>query len=131
MDEIYIVTTGEYSDYRICGVFTEKKLAKKFIDLFKKDGYNNFNDIEKYPINPFKFELQEGYKPYFVRMDKEGNSSECNVSEYSYGFMPGDNNIGFDIKNNIYCHVYAKDKNHALKIVNEKRGQLIANNKWK
>jgi hypothetical protein len=63
-------------------------------------------------------------------MDKEGNSSECNISDSDYGFGETEQH-GFDIHGAMYIHVFAKDHEHAIKITNEKRVQLIANNQWK
>ncbi len=33
-NKIYLVTLGTYSDYRVCGVFTTKTQAKKYINKF-------------------------------------------------------------------------------------------------
>jgi len=129
MNEVYVVTSGSYSDYRICAVFTDKNLAQKYIDSFKTRVYSDFNEIETYSLNPFNFELQNGYRPYFVRMDRDGNSTECKISDSDYGFVEVKQH-GFDVKGNMYIHVFAKDTEHALKITNEKRVQLIANNEW-
>lgn len=43
---IYVVTSGEYSDYRIEGVFTDKDKAEAFADR------NPEYEIEEYPANP-------------------------------------------------------------------------------
>lgn len=43
---IYVVTSGEYSDYRIEGVFTDKDKAEAFADRNPK------YEIEEYPANP-------------------------------------------------------------------------------
>jgi hypothetical protein len=128
--EIFLVTTGDYSDYRVCGVFDKKELAQKYIKSFTKDSYTKFR-IEEYPLNPYKFELTNNYKPYFLRMTKEGNCTEIFVQDSDYNFKDGTIDLGFDINNNLYVSVFAKDRKHAIKIANEKRVQLIAANKWK
>lgn len=43
--KIYVVTSGYYSDYRIQRVFTDKKLAQKYISMF--NGYDEA-EIEEY-----------------------------------------------------------------------------------
>ena len=35
--EVFLVTRGDYSEYRVCAVFSEKALAKKYVDE-KLDG---------------------------------------------------------------------------------------------
>jgi hypothetical protein len=127
MKYTYIVTSGEYSDYRINAVFDTKQLAEKYISSFKSSGYDS-PEIEVHNLNPYKEEITKGYFAFFVRMTKEGECKDVHISTSSYGF---DNpNAGFDVNDNMYVHVFAKDEKHAIKITNEKRTQLIALNKW-
>ena len=129
MRKIYLVTSGEYSDYGIDGVFTSKELAEKFIKSFNtKDSFERMN-IETRTLNPYEKELQQGFKAYFVRMSKKGETVSVNNTEGAFGFDSHDSD-GFDVRNNLISHVYAKDKKHAIKIVNEKRTKLIALNKY-
>jgi len=130
LQAVFLVTRGEYSDYRVCAVFTEKALAEKYIDSFKVNSYEEFR-IENYNLNPYQYELKNDYKPFFLKMTKEGNCIEINVMNSSYGFEDEDINIGFDIHKNMYISIFAKDETHAIKIANEKRVQLIAENRWK
>jgi hypothetical protein len=126
---IYIVTSGDYSEYRICGAFTEEALAEKFIDSFSGDNYSEFR-IENYALNPYQYELKNDYKPFFVRMMKEGNCIEIKIRGSSYDFEDEGAAIGFDVNENMYISIFAKDEKHAIKIANEKRVQLIAENRW-
>ena len=128
MSNVFIVTHGLYSDYHICGVFSDKDKAKQFINMFSENDYNDEYNIEEMEVNPFKANYV-GRKAFFVRMDKNGNTLECHPSSLTYGFHE-DTNVGFDIHNNIFCHVIAKDEKHAIKITNEKRSQLIALNQY-
>ena len=130
MKNIYIVTVGDYSDYRICGVYSSKKMAQKYIDSFKYCAFNEFR-IEKYPVNLFVDFLNSGYIAFSVRMKKDGQVLEVEHVDNEYLFTsrcarPFD----FDVRNNLICGVFAKDEKHAIKIVNERRAQAIANNQW-
>lgn len=114
MSKIYVITAGEYSDYCIIAVFDNKKLAEKF-------GGN----IEVY-------ELNAGYNRrgfvYRVIMDRTGGSD---ISLFLGNFKRGDLSKPRAMFNGkISILVRAKSGNHAAKIANEKRVQLIANNKW-
>ena len=130
LQAVFLVTRGDYSDYRVCAVFTEKPLAEKYIDSFKGNSYEAFR-IENYTLNPYHYELKNDYKPFFLRMTKEGNCTEINVKDSSYGFEDEDVDFGFDVNKNMYISIFAKDETHAIKIANEKRVQLIAENRWK
>ncbi len=130
MGKIYMVTSGEYSDYGVDGLFTSKELAQQFVDAFAPSGYGGFNDIQEMPLDPHATEVRNGHKPFFVRMDKDGTSSECRIKDSAYGF-DGEDKLGWDIQGGMYMHTFAKDQEHAVKIANEKRTQLIAANQWK
>lgn len=57
MTKVYVVTTGSYSDYRICQVFNDEELAKKFADaLDAADGYSDSN-VEEYELRGTGFAL--------------------------------------------------------------------------
>jgi hypothetical protein len=128
--KVYIVTAGDYSSYHICGIFSTKVLAKKFINSFKrKNLFNDFNDIVTWNLDNFKEYLEQKFKPYFVRMNKEGDTLCIEPSDNNYINDYG--NINFDIKGNLYNYIWAKDEEHAIKITNEKRIQLIEQDKWK
>ena len=130
LQAVFLVTRGDYSDYRVCAVFTEKALAEKYIHSFKGNSYEEFR-IENYTLNPYQYELKNDYKPFFLRMTKDGNCTEIYVKDSSYGFEGEDIDFGFDVNKNMYISIFAKDEKHAIKIANEKRVQLIAKNRWK
>jgi hypothetical protein len=123
---IFVVTSGDYSDYKIDGIFTEKNTAKDFINMFNHT-YNEMR-IEEHLLNPKKYEIDNNYNCYFVRMKKDGECTGINIKDNSYDVF--EDNHGFDIKNNMYKTVFAKDEKHAIKIVNDVRTQVLASNKW-
>jgi len=46
MTEIFIVTDGDYSEYRIQGVFTDPKDAERFRE------FHNYDQVEVHAVNP-------------------------------------------------------------------------------
>lgn len=93
MKKIYIVTQGEYSDYRIVTVFDNKEEAQKFID-FKNKYAGMFCDyiLEEYDMQKDFNSVLEG-ENNFIRLtydseDKdikhEKDSSESDLSLYLY-----------------------------------------------
>jgi hypothetical protein len=125
MKKIYAVTSGTYSDYRIDAMFSSKENAQNFIDAFEKR-YDEFR-IEEYELDAV---VPTNKKAYFVRMDKLGNVKEIYISDSAYSFSKNAN-ISFTFDNTIMnCYVFAKDENHAIKIANEKRVFILAENKW-
>lgn len=84
MDKIFIVTSGEYSGYGIEAVFSTEELAKKFIGSFSNT-YSNM-EIEEWKLDPFSNEIKQGRKPFFLRIDKEGKTSDIEIRDSAYGF---------------------------------------------
>lgn len=129
--KIFIVTTGEYSDYSIDSVFSSKELAEKYIED-NKDSLSN-PMIEPYIIDSVV--PQNGLIPFKVKMHRGGTSD---VVIYKGGEQYKTNTNGLveiNIRNGINKYflvaiIKARDKEHAAKIANERRGQLIAENKW-
>jgi hypothetical protein len=120
------VTSGDYSAYHIDGVFNNPTLANQFIAMFP----NNKMAIEEWILNPFKKEIRKGYQLFFVLMSITGETKEIFKTDNTYGINSNTGNIGFDMENNMFYYCMAKDKKHAIKITNEQRTMLIANNKW-
>ena len=130
MTTIYAVSTGEYSDYRVVALFTTEELAQKFIDSFVNNTYTEFNKIEEYILNPHIKDLAAGRKPYELRMNINGEIQNIEHSDTAFGF-DGLAQVSFTYdKQWMNFRGFAKDENHAIKIANEKRVQIIAMNKW-
>lgn len=137
MKKVYLVTSGEYSDYRINAVFSTRQKAQKYID--KYGTYNALSyscytyEIEEYEIDPLGFELTSVLIPYAISMYYNGDtfhSKICDPEDFKeeYEIIKHKPFSGKPVGHNtlrFFC--LAKDINHAVKITNEKRVQLIAN----
>jgi len=51
MADVYVVTNGCYSDYRIMAVFSTKALAEGYCEKVKAVGEADAIDIEEYPVD--------------------------------------------------------------------------------
>lgn len=131
----YIVTSGEYSDYKIRGVFDSDK-ARADIYAEKICGR-----VEEYEVNLEQQTIPEEWA-WVVRMKRDGT---CKVSredmeereEEIRGDKTGYRNdrdafisTRYDGTSDMYADVYAKDEAGAAKIANEYRTQAIALGIW-
>lgn len=124
--KVYIVTVGQYSDRRNIGVFTTLEAANA-----------TGGDVEEWLLD--NVAGAPGHYSFFqVFMDRDGNVRLSRVVDY-YGESPVNHRFidsgwtiywGIEMCGCIECLVWAKDPTHAVKIVNERRAQLIAENKW-
>lgn len=128
---IYAVSSGSYSDYGIEALFDSKEKAEEYMKHFPKEDYaDSYNEIEQYELNPLQDVIRKGLQFFRVWMDKDGNAEDIRnegASRGNYFQIILDRSTGVEYLNAV---VSARDKKHAIKIVNEYRTQLIAQNQW-
>ena len=118
----YVLTEGEYSDYHILGVYSTKELAEEAKSLWP------YSDVESFPLDNIPEHPPGMYFWYgFVdehigdeepepRVHKTGpNTISSQAIEFSYG-----NALRFSVG------FWAVDENHALKILQDKYHQPMA-----
>lgn len=117
--EIYIVTSGSYSDYHICGVYSDIAKAQEAVEL-----YGDESRVEEFEVDVFP-EHPPGLLAYVVYMDEQGKSDVRRTHVAGHSEWCGGAGRG-----QMVFSVWAKDEQHAVKIANEKRVVLIANGEW-
>jgi hypothetical protein len=116
----YAVTKGEYSDYHIITITTNKEkaefLAKRFSDKWDEA------KVEEYTENEILF------KPlWYVLFDHKGNVEYARCeSANSYAYVNYVNKPDYSFCNKIRVYVTADDKESAIKIAAEKRAEFLA-----
>jgi len=132
---VYVVTSGDYSDYCIGAVFTSKTMAENYIEAHS-DEYTYYR-IEEYKldfVDDLMIKASQGLFAYQIDMDFGGNSEveRTDNSDFKHyinleNYVVISPNILINTKSRkLEIIVFAKDKQHAVKIANEKRVQLIA-----
>ena len=130
--EVFIVTSGSYSDYQIHAVFSNRKKAKAYIKTGENaPGPYGTNNRDKYAIEEYDVDLPRfRWFTTLVSMDKEGNVDEATVcfeAEES-GLVWFVFQEGKPIR--MRWSVNTDDRDRAVKVANEKRSQIIALNLW-
>ncbi len=120
--KVYLVSTGDYSDYRVVGVFSSNKAAVAFMEVGNPRP-RDFNEIETYQLDTEIDKIKAGLLPWDVRMALNGDHAaalltDANHEESDYSY----NDNSHPIPGVFYrCFCWAKDEKHAIKITNEKR----------
>jgi len=134
MSTIYVLTSGSYSNYQVHGVYTTKELAEFAQNIHEPDIYGGDWNIEEFELDgpiDLMSKARQGLYLYTVWMLPNGNSisitrkydlKENPITEIELDMFFKQNDPFFK------CTVFAKDEQHAVKIVNEKRIQYIALN---
>ena len=121
--KVHVVCSGEYSDYHVSEIFSTRKLANQYIDEMSK-WYNcskKSYTIETYTID----NIVSNLKIIQVHMDKEGNTTWIyHTEDKSIGFQC------FDYDNCLVWNVNTDNDTTSVKVVNEKRIQILAKDIW-
>lgn len=124
---LYVVTEGCYSAYHIVGVFDDRQVAE---DLATRLGDDT--DVEEFPLNPGLERYHAGRSVWRVEMGRDGTVLRIE----DHGWLS--QNTAESLFDRWYDrpaltlvkHVWATDKAHAIKIVNERRTELVATGAW-
>lgn len=125
---IWVIEQGEYSDYHVVGIFSSKENAEKVLSIIEPS-YDPPKIVE-YKLDPGVEELNQGLTPYSVLM--EANGDTVHVEKYLvYDFNSTPKFSILRTIKRILAIVFATSETHAVKIVNERRIQMIANGELK
>ena len=122
---IYIVTSGDYSDYQTHCVFSTEKMAEDFIK-FEKDNneYYHYNyEIEEHDLDIPK---DKWTVIATIVMNKNGDTTYSDIST-QIGKLYLTKKF---FHNCLHIDIKSDSVERAIKVVNEKRMQMLANNEW-
>lgn len=129
--KIYLVSAGDYSAYGIDALFSSYDKAQAFIDEVCGER------IEEYELDPPNVDMKrKGYKLWFITMKRDGSVLCCNDQSFrgdlvdTSGELEINDSCSGKYRDIAYARLWAKSEEHAIKIVNEKRAQMIAMGKW-
>lgn len=139
MEYVWVIEKGSYSDYRVCGVYDSQEKAERVAEWLNAEDASDEATVAKWPLNPGADALNAGMHQYIVHMLRDGTVEKVYLydSRYSLGDECGiwrrSQAIAYrgkNIQDCINATVWATDEKHAVKIVNERRTQMIALGEW-
>ena len=125
MAKVYMVTDGWYSEYRVLGIYSTKAKAEKAKVLFNADNEIDTIDLDVVPKTP-RWMLK-----WVVEMDRNGNVKDVSREncedpmDRASVWKHFDSDVTY-----LRAALWAKDDGHAVKIANEWRTRIVANNLW-
>lgn len=134
MTKVYVVSTGEDSDYEIDSIFSDEERAKKCAGMI--DSGHASSNVDEFTLDPEKEILRRGYGYWRVHMFSDGEGTFTVVSqrkpdgfdsEYAEVFKATWTMSG---KGYLKCRMKARDRDHAVKIANERRTAILAAHLW-
>lgn len=119
--KLFVVTSGEYSDRKITGIYSSKDKAELAQKLFATENEIEEWELDSMPMSP------PGMLLFKVRMEKNGTVRDCYAVDSSVKWDQWSPAIEVPAVDFV---VWARDNTHAIKVANEKRTQLIASGEW-
>lgn len=128
---IFIVTIGEYSDKRICGVFSSKEKADAYIsESAKTNIYHDEFDTEEYTLDQLDGmteKLAKGLRPYAAAITKDG---DCYPEEQDSFDLHSFTETEFFAGGYLRVFRWADSAESITKVANEIRARHIALGTW-
>lgn len=120
--KVWIVEQGDYSDRHVVAVFGSEERAGEFKRRFDRPYGECY--VTGWELNEYNEVLDGHLRQWLVRMRcSDGAVAEVYESEV---LSVHDNEPCLDIRRQFVMRCFARDAEHAVKIVNEKRTQAIA-----
>ena len=124
--EVYVVTSGYYSDKHIVGIYTDGLMAAQ------REALERESEVETHTLNPLSDQLREGLTGFEIHMGRDGRVMKIQPEPPSWMVWETPVIATWPDRPDPYMktHIWAKDADHAVKIANERRSRLIASNQW-
>lgn len=127
MTKVWIVEQGEYSGSYVSGVYSTEENARVAAG---KDG-----DVNEFDLDLGIDQYRSGLRAFHVEMSKNGDTIKAEKCDFlsfkapSFDLMLRNLDLPrvYDV---LSAFVWAKDEQHAVKITNEQREQIIASGAW-
>ena len=117
--KIYVVTSGEYSDYGINALFSTKELAQLYMDKFNEP-FSGYNDIMECEVDEMEADLRSDRKPFNIIMERDGQIVRVDLGS-TYGKYDAVVKTYYLKKEQFEISLFADNEEQAIKIANEKR----------
>jgi hypothetical protein len=137
---VFAIEQGCYSDYRVVGVYSSREAAERVCEVVNAATSYEKATVEEWPLNPGFDGINAGHKQFRVFMHRDGSVESAELYELIGHQLEDYTTIlrrsqhpsthGRNAKDVLLAIVWAKDAHHAIKIVNERRGQMIAMGEW-
>ena len=125
---VYIVTDGEYSNYHIEEIFLDKDKAEYYCKFHTSENgaVQTYNTMDDY------YEIDVKTIDYFdIELTSKGVVKKCEAKTFEY--IPGNENFEETFFETIWGHgfygkIIANSEEQAIKIMQDKRAQWLAEN---
>lgn len=136
MKTVWVIEEGECYDYHVVGVYSSEENARMVCDKINAGCEWVRAKVAEWDLDPGAEEIRSGMKVWSVRMAADGTVEWCEPIDLAAYALHGSVSAwkrstaphyrGTATSDAVMGTVFAKDREHAIKIVNEKRVQFLA-----
>lgn len=113
--KVYVITKGDYSDYHIVGVTTDKDKAETVAKEVSGEWQFNTASVETYDTDQFLTRLR-------YRVEFDGLRWSAHFDDYNYYDKYAENHAF----SNVCFIIYADTKEEAIKVAQDMRAKMLA-----
>ena len=122
MTTVWLLERGEYSDREVVGVFSSREKAEVVAKAINasEGNYYNCHEPHEWVLDSLYTPLSQGLLSYYVRIEFDGTVLDVEprgIADRDLYEIPRMN------KRTLVISVWARNKEHAVKIANERRIQ--------
>lgn len=125
MSKLYMVTTGEYEDYSVFGIYDTEDKANLVAGMLQ-DNEDNVS-IEPVELNRLYQEFLDGHNHYIVTIKKDGTVKDVKISRSKYQIYK--DSFGQRGNKEVFGNVFSTRDGAIEKTDNYRKG-LLTDNKW-
>jgi hypothetical protein len=125
--KVWMCSTGCYSDYIVTAIYSDEATARQVTVAYGWD--NEPEEIELDPIVPP--EVRQGISHFYVNIAKNGDVRHVGLTSYDADQKDEWHHAKWQpepYRDWLTVHCWARDKEQAVKIANERRIASLANN---
>ncbi|GAC1700217.1 MAG: hypothetical protein NVS9B4_01210 [Candidatus Acidiferrum sp.] len=116
--KVYVVTAGWYSDLEVYGVYSDKSTAEQVSDIVNGGPGKDIPELE---VDSIPDHLHQDKFVFCVIFDADGNAKHCNRAALLHSGL-------MEMEVNEMCgvyHVWARDREHAIKSASDWRARRL------
>lgn len=128
---VYVLVQGFYSDQKVAGVFSTRSLAEEFMKLDESE-----RRLQEFPLDELTERARQGLHEWSLCMWRTGVASHIHNCGMSNQMHPASVHMLVSVNTDeptlyLHCLCWAHSKEHAVKITNDIRAQIIAAGNWR
>lgn len=140
---VWVVERGEYSDYRVEGVYSTRENAERIAAAFNGSGSWRDATVAEWEMDPGIDRLGKNLRSFSITMLRDGTVESVDERDRAWVNITDDSTFHIwrrtqapayrdkpGVVDALRADVWARNEKHAVKIANEKRAQMIASGEW-